>query len=212
MMKPPKAPGEAVSRPESASAPLRWLRALFLATVALLAGSLAHVTARGELPGATAMAALLALGTTVAAPLLRNRASTCRVALLLVLGQTVVHALLTAASGHHHDGMPEPGLTGPPLWLHHLVEDLTPTHLAMAVAHAAAAAVVGLWLARGEHALWLLVALAGQAVVDWIRPPRTLAVTIPPRVVPVDHALLPPVAHAFSACLRRRGPPAPCAS
>ena len=120
-----------MSRPESASAPLRWLRALLLATVALLAGGLAHVSAGGALPGALGVAALLVLGTTVSAPLLGTRASTRRVVLLLVLGQTAVHALLTAASGHHHEDEAGPVLTGPALWQHHLAEDLTATHAAM---------------------------------------------------------------------------------
>ncbi len=88
-----------MSRPESACAPLLWLRALLLATVAVSAGSVAHVTADGALPGAPAMVVLLALGTAAAAPLLRTRASTRRVVLLLVLGQAAVHAVLTAASG-----------------------------------------------------------------------------------------------------------------
>ncbi len=201
-----------MSRPESASAPLRWLRALLLATVALLAGGLAHVSAGGELPGALGLAMLLLLGTTVSAPLLGTRASTRRVVLLLVLGQTAVHAALTAASGHHEDGPSGPVLTGPALWLHHLGEDLTAAHAVMALAHGAAAAVVGLWLARGEHAVWLLVALAGQVVAPLVGWPAALVIGAPPRVVPVTRTRLPPVNHAFASGLRRRGPPLPRAS
>lgn len=201
-----------MSRPESASAPLRWLRALLLAAVALLTGGLAHHTAGGELPGALGLATLLGMGTATAAPLLRTRASTGRVVLMLVLGQAVVHTVLTAVSGHHEDEQPEAVATGPALWLHHLAEDLTATHAVMALAHAAAAAVVGLWLARGEHALWLLVALAGHALAPLLRWPGAVPVTVPARVVPVDDALLPPVGHGLSTCLRRRGPPLACAS
>jgi hypothetical protein len=201
-----------VSRPESASAPLRWLRALLLATVALLAGGLAHLSAGGALPGALGLATLLVLGTAVSAPLLGTRASTRRVVLLLVLGQTAVHAVLTAASGHHEAEPPGPVMTGPALWLHHLGEDLTPAHAVMALAHGAAAAAVGLWLARGEDALWLLVALAGQVMAPLVRWPASVVMTAPPRVVPVDGRLLPPVSHALASSLRRRGPPLPCAS
>jgi hypothetical protein len=188
------------------------VRAFLLATVALLTGGLAHLSAGGELPGAPGLATLLALGTAAGAPLLHTRASSRRVVLLLVLGQAVVHAVLTAASGHHEEEPAEIVPPGPALWLHHLAEDLTAPHAVMALAHAAAAAVVGLWLARGEHAVWLLVALAGQALAPLVRWPGAVAVTLPPRVVPVDHALLPPVSHAFAACLRRRGPPLSCAS
>lgn len=197
-------------RPESATAPLRWLRALLLATVALLAGSIAHLTADGLLPGPVGMAVLLAVGTTTAAPLLRTRASTHRIVLLLVLGQTAVHALLTAASGHHEDE-PGPVLSGPALWLHHLSEDLTADHAVMAVAHAAAATVVGLWLAHGEHALWLLVDLAARALAPRVRWLSPLVPTRPPRVVTLDTTRLSGRG-VFTVCLRRRGPPVPCAS
>src|SRR3712207_8594820 len=40
--------------------------------------------------------------------------------------------------------------------VHHLIEDMTGPHAAMAVGHVAAAALVGLWLAAGERALWRL--------------------------------------------------------
>lgn len=71
--------------------------------------------------------------------------------------------------------------------------------LAGSLAHAAAAAVVGLWLARGEHALWALVRLAGPVALP--------IVSGPPRVVRVDHTGLPPTSLALARSLRRRGPP-----
>ena len=46
----------------------------------------------------------------------------------------------------------------------HLVADMTGPHAAMALAHLAAAAVVGLWLALGERALWTVIALADRRV------------------------------------------------
>jgi hypothetical protein len=196
-----------VGRPVCA-APLRWLRALTLAAAALLAGSLAHLGADGTLPGPVALTGLLAVATAVTAALLRHAASTRRVLALLVGGQAAIHLALTAASGHHEDGPPEPALTGPALWLHHLSEDLTWDHAAMAVAHAAAAAAVGLWLAHGERAVWRLVAIAGQAVVAVVRPlplPRVLGT---PRVVPLTETLLPPTLPAAARSVRRRGPPA----
>jgi hypothetical protein len=42
--------------------------------------------------------------------------------------------------------------------------DLTGAHAAMALAHLAAAVLVGLWLAVGERALWHLVVLAADHV------------------------------------------------
>ena len=43
------------------------------------------------------------------------------------------------------------------IWIHRLVEDLSSaTNLAMAVAHLAAAALIGWWLAAGERLVWRL--------------------------------------------------------
>lgn len=53
-----------------------------------------------------------------------------------------------------------------PAPLLHAFSDLV-AHPAMALAHVLAAVLVGLWLARGERALWQLVALAARA---WARP------------------------------------------
>src|SRR6478735_3609046 len=47
-----------------------------------------------------------------------------------------------------------------PAPVQHLMADLTGPHAVMALAHVAAAVVVGLWLAVGERALWHLVVLA----------------------------------------------------
>ncbi len=139
------------------SGALLWLRAALLATVALCAGTLAHLGAHGLLPGPTAL------------PL--------------------------------------------PHWVLHLTEDLSGPHAAMALAHAAAAAVVGLWLARGEHALWVLVWLAGRSLARLAGPvPLIVGVAGPPRVVRADHTLLPPTSRALARTLRRRGPPLPQAA
>lgn len=169
------------------STPVRtpWVvgRALALAAVALAAGSLAHLGADGRLPGPGALAALLLLGTTAAVPLLRRPASTARVVTLLVAGQAGVHLALTLLAGHHDDGVVG---HGPLAALHHLAEDATGPHAAMALAHTAAAALVGLWLASGERALWtvldLLVApLAGRSLPTLpVRRPAPAVVVLAP--------------------------------
>jgi hypothetical protein len=194
---------------ETAGAALVWLRALALGSVALVAGSVAHVGAHGALPAPLVLVALLALGTAGVAPLLRRQASTARVVLLLVVGQAAVHAALTALGGHHDDEpLAHPG-HGPALWVAHLAEDLTPEHALMAGAHAVAAAVVGLWLAHGERTVWRLVALAGRVLAEVNVP--LLPVAGRPRVVPVPPALLPRVVRVAPSSIARRGPPGSCA-
>ena len=195
---------------ETAGAALVWLRALTLTAVALVAGSVAHIGAHGSLPAPFVLVALLGLGTTGVAPLLRRPASTARVVLLLVVGQAAVHAVLTALGGHHDDEPLAHPVRGPALWVAHLAEDLTPEHALMAGAHAMAAAVVGLWLAHGERTVWRLVALAGRVLAEVVTVPL-LPVARPPRVVPVAPALLPRVVRVASSSIVRRGPPGSCA-
>ena len=179
----------------TAGGALRWTRALLLAVVAMGSGVVAHVSADGRLPGPAVLGVLFLVCVAGAAAFLGRPASTLRVVVLTVTGQTVVHGFLTALSGHRgdpplrrvaavtpslHAQVPTgqgrrgsyfdlayaPGHQGSstqlvlPAPVQHLMADLTGPHALMALAHVAAAVVVGLWLAVGERALWHLVALA----------------------------------------------------
>lgn len=168
---------------------LRWSRALVLGLVAFWSGVIAHVSAGGLMPGHVALAVLLALVVLTCARLLGRPASSLRIVLLLVAGQTFIHGALTASSGHRGDPtlrtaptpLPLPPVTPSkggtfadqvnatvpqtstqlvmPAPVQHLVNDLTGPHAVMALAHVAAAVAIGLWLAQGERLLWALLAL-----------------------------------------------------
>lgn len=56
-----------------------------------------------------------------------------------------------------------------PAPIQHILADLTGPHAAMAIAHLAAAAIVGLWLARGEAALWTVLLLTAGSTRDLVR-------------------------------------------
>ena len=84
-----------------------------------------------------------------------------------------------------------------PAPVQHLMADLTGPHAVMALAHLGAAVLVGLWLARGEHALWALLALAADRAVE-LTPPRLLGRL---RVSGILSSL-----RAGGAVLRRRAP------
>lgn len=178
---------------------LRWGRAALLAVVATGSGVIGHVAAGGLLPGNVALAVLFAVCLVTAACLLGRPASALRVIVLVVAGQTFIHGVLTAMSGHRGDPplsrspLPQPPASGVPTGggrrvgslyeqvyanqpgaarteltvpapVQHLLADLTGPHAAMALAHLLAAVLVGLWLARGERALWQLLALAAGGV------------------------------------------------
>lgn len=145
----------------------RWARAGVLAAVVVLVGSLAHASAGGLLPGAASMLALLAAVAAGCALLLGRVASAPLLVTLTVAGQLVVHGALSAMAGHQppashgamsdlHHAADAPAAPG---WAVHALQDLV-ERPGMAAAHLAASALVGLWLALGERALWSLVALA----------------------------------------------------
>lgn len=164
---------------------LRWFRALVLAVAGVATGAAFHAGADGLLPGPTSMAALVLVSTVAAAPLLGAPASTRRVVALLVTWQTLVHGALTVLSGHrdltsvpappahaarsdHAAVLPTPDEGFAEIVVRdvaHLVEDVTGAHPGMVLGHLAAAALVGLWLAAGERALWAVLALVAAPVV-----------------------------------------------
>ncbi len=181
---------------------LRWGRAGLLAAVCTGSGSFAHHLADGLMPGPTAIVVLFCVCVVTAGSVLGRPASTLRIMVLLMGGQTFIHGALTAMSGHRGDPpvtvpapvpapapVPDgrrvgsyydvvyanPGLGARhaeltvPEPVQHILADLTGPHAAMALAHLAAAAVVGLWLARGEAALWTVLLLTAGTTRQLLR-------------------------------------------
>jgi hypothetical protein len=228
---------------------LRWVRALMLAAVAFSAGLVAHISAHGLLPGTTALVVLFGCCTVATACFLGSPASTRRVVLLLMGGQTFIHTGLTALAGHAGDPVrsasPHPvavpvshavdrtgslfdqyaAMTGPtanggqltvPFWMQHLIADMTGPHAAMAAAHLAAAAVVGLWLASGERAVWAVISLTSDTILAALSSLamalRALWVSVRPlapiRVQGAGWAECPPLmSRVLTGTVSRRGPP-----
>ena len=165
---------------------LRWVRALTLASVMLGSGIAGHAAAGGSVPATSTVLPVFVLFTAAIAPLLDAPASTRRVTALLLVGQVSVHVLLQLLGGpvaidvSGHSMARHPGATGELVTAHlghsvasaptgSLMTLLTDPHLGMLLAHAAAALVVGLWLAAGERAAWTLVSLAALPVLDaWV--------------------------------------------
>lgn len=92
----------------------------------------------------------------------------------------------------------------------HLISDLS-AHAPMMAVHIAAAALVGIWLAVGERALWTVLALTAGVVFAAV---VTAVASLRPRVVPAvlrvavpwrDPA--PPHLRAVARSVVRRGPP-----
>lgn len=105
-----------------------------------------------------------------------------------------------------------------PAPLAHLIADFTGPHAAMAAAHLVGAALLGLWLARGEQLVWSLVALSARgganainALVAALTSPAAVGhLGAPLRTGPVSAAAAEasrPV-RWFTPAAALRGPPA----
>ncbi len=219
-------------------AALLWGRAAIVGLLAFGLGVLGHVSADGLLPGPMFLVALAIGSVLFTGPMLAQRASTLRLVVLVVGGQTATHLCLSMAAGHAGDPRPqvspyldgyaaslpvvdghrvgslldayrvavEPARSSTPALPGHLIADLS-AHAPMMTAHLVASALVALWLAHGERALWTVVALTGRRLVAaWAFAPVSLTpgrrlVAVADRVpeVPRSAWLVRP--------LSRRGPP-----
>lgn len=204
--------------PPRPTAVLVWGRAFALATVGLLTGAVSHVSAGGLVPHPAVLSALLLWGTALCGPLCLRRLPTPAVVALVVAGQALCHTALSVLAGHEGSG---PSALDGGL-LRHEWEHLTVQSPGMVLGHVLAAATVGLWLARGEHAVWQLLALASArtcVAAAWDRAvsglrtalrglaeaARRAASALPPPARPTGP---PPLLRP----LQRRGPPTLLAS
>ncbi len=178
----------------TAALPFRVVRAAAFAVVCLGLSMGAHVLAGGMLSGRS-VGLGLAVAFAAAAPL-SGRERTLRTILPLLAGvQVVLHLLFSRAPAalisHAHAG-------------HVSYGGLTPS-LGMLIAHAWAAGLTAIWLARGEAALWRLV--RGLAV----RLVRLLVAPLVPGYAPPVMARADRERPLRSALPRhvisRRGPP-----
>ena len=215
---------------------LRLARGGLLAAATLGVAVWAHSSADGNLPGSAGLVAIWALTTAVAAGLLARPASVRRVVLLLCSGQGVLHLLLSVVAGH--GARPAP-TSGPHYYAtHSMLADSAPaaaTHgmaaeltsglggllghltsgagLRMIATHLVAAAVVGLWLAAGEKALWSaltgLAAAVSARAATWLSLLLTTPVPVStgPRAAYLPEPLTGPGVDRLVRC-PRRGPPA----
>lgn len=201
-----------------------WPRAAVVGLLVTGLGVIAHAHAGGSLPSGPALAFLALAAVVASAPLLLRRASRTRLVALVGGGQVAVHLALTAiAQGHATSGglVPGPahaghgahgdaGSAGAATVLDLLAAHVL-THPLMLLTHAAAAAVVGLWLAHGERLLWSLVGLAAHRARRWWRSTSVAlggGAALPDLRVPTPgHQLATPASLRASRAVMRRGPP-----
>jgi hypothetical protein len=171
----------------------RWMRVLTLPTVLFTSGLVSHVVGDGATPPGWVLVALYTLTVVAVAQFASAPLSPAGVVGLLLGGQGVLHGLLqllagpamTATTTMH--GGATGGTTGSAPASSHLMHHgaeashvpgmslMSGGHLAMLLAHLAAAVVVGVWLAAGERALWMLLALTARPLLDAWATVKTVA-------------------------------------
>jgi hypothetical protein len=162
----------------------RGMRVLTLPSVLFASGLAGHLAGGGATPPDWVLVALFMLTVVAVAPFAGAALSPARVVALLIGGQGVLHVALQLLGGTFTATTDMPGAaTGPvtgsaPASSHVMMQHgaeashgpvmslMSGGHLVMLLAHLAAAVMVGVWLAAGERALWMLLAVTARPLVD----------------------------------------------
>jgi hypothetical protein len=164
---------------------LRQVRALTLASVLFASGLVGHAAAGGVTPGTSVLVPLFVLTAALVAAFAPAPMGPARAVALLAGGQGLLHAALQLLGG---TTVPAPvtmcgaasdmaamsSPTSSHMMMHHCaaasgdsaLSGLSGGHSVMLLAHLAAAAVAGAWLAVGERAFWTLLTLATRPVLN----------------------------------------------
>ena len=165
---------------------LHQVRVLAFASVLFASGLAGHAAADGPMPGTSVLVGLFVFTLVLVAPFAAAPTSPARAVALLAGSQGLFHAALQLlgrkavpatssmcdAAGHM---AAMPSSTSSHMMMHQHFEaaahgsalsGLSGGHLAMLVAHLAAAVIGGAWLVAGERALLTLLTLAARPVVD----------------------------------------------
>jgi hypothetical protein len=167
----------------TSDAVLRWGRALTLPSVLFFSALAGHAAGGGVAPSGSVLVPLFVLTVAAVAPFTRSPIRPAVVVALLIGGQGVLHVAFQLLS--ETAGTATTVMCGGPMGAtavssqsscHVMTHSsaashgfATPLinggHIAMLLGHLAAAVVVGVWLAAGERALWMVLVLAARPVV-----------------------------------------------
>jgi hypothetical protein len=156
----------------------RWARALTLPSVLFISALAGHTAAGGVTPPAPVLVFLFAATVAVLVPLVGALSSPARIVALLIIGEGLLHvALELLGRSTVMSAMHDPAAMSSPANCHLMVQPTSATpygsvvslmsdgHVMMLLAHVAAAVVVGVWFAAGEHVLWKVLRLAARPVI-----------------------------------------------
>ncbi|MFF0775175.1 MFS transporter [Nonomuraea wenchangensis] len=174
--------------------PLRLARTAAFSAVCVTLAALAHLLGGGSGPAPWAAGLGLAASAGLGLALTGRERSAPVVNVVLVGAQLGLHELFARAGSQSIAYVP----------VHGHGQGLA-VNAGMLTAHLTATLLTGVWLARGEAALWALLRRAGRRLT-LLRPVAVPAVRPRP---PVAAPRAVPLAPVLRHCLARRGPPLP---
>jgi hypothetical protein len=157
----------------------RWVRALTLPSVLFISALAGHTAAGGVTPAAPVLVFLFVLTVAMLVPLVGAFISPARIVALLIGGGALLHAALELLGRSTvMSAMSDPPAMSSPTSCHLMMQPTSAApygsvmslmrdgHVIMLLAHLAAAAAVGVWLAAGERVFWNVLRLAARPVVE----------------------------------------------
>ncbi|MEV0387154.1 MFS transporter [Nonomuraea sp. NPDC050643] len=175
-----------------AQLPLRLARTAAFAAVCVTLAALAHVIGGGAAPAPRpallGLAGVAALGLALGG---RER-SAGTITIVLVGAQLGLHELFAGAGSAY-------------VSVHGHAQGGLAVNAGMLLTHLTATVITGLWVARGEAALWSLLRRLGRRLL-LLTP---VAALVPRAPGPIVHIRVVPLTPVFRHSVARRGPPLP---
>ncbi|KAB8189741.1 MFS transporter [Nonomuraea phyllanthi] len=189
-----------------AQLPFRLARTAAFTAVCVTLAALAHVVGGGSAPTPQATGLGLAGVSALGLALCGRERSPAAINVVLMGAQLGLHELFAGEGAGYftlHGLFSSPGAAA----VHTHAQGGLAVSSGMLLTHMTATLITGLWLARGEAALWSLLRLIGRRLV----PALPAAVSMPAVLVaaPVVMARVVPVQPDFRHRVARRGPPLP---
>ncbi|GAA3644527.1 hypothetical protein GCM10022224_003860 [Nonomuraea antimicrobica] len=172
--------------------PLRLARAAAFSAVCVTLAALAHVLGGGAAPAPLAAGLGLAAVCVLGLALCGRERSAGTINLALVAAQLGLHELFAGEGAAY-------------VSVHGHAQGGLAVNAGMLLTHVTATVITGLWLARGEAALWSVLRRLGRRLV--LLTPAAVPVLWP--CVPIVRTRVVPLQPGVRLCVARRGPPLP---
>ncbi|MEV4801619.1 MFS transporter [Nonomuraea sp. NPDC049421] len=175
-----------------AQLPLRFARTAAFAAVCVALAAFAHVLGGGSVPAPWAAALGLAGVSLLGLALCGRERSAGTINLTLVGAQIGLHELFAGEGASY-------------VSVHGHAQGGLAVNAGMLLTHLTATVITGLWLARGEAALWSVLHRLGRRLTLLVPP----APPVRPQCAPPVVTRVIPLCPAFRHSVARRGPPLP---